>query len=217
MLVRRFLFPLVVALPVAMGAARAEAETVFQSVPNLSSPTKTFGFGSGGAATYYSVFTITADIMIDTISALFHSTGFPADITVSIHTYPAAKTVGTLVHSETFAKDSYTVVNPGGVRRVATFDVSDWLLTAGTYLISFYNPTRLNVLASSDGSTTKESFSVNSSGVNSGSPYSAAFAFEGEVVPVTPVPGPVAAAGLPGALALIGFAAWRRRRARVAS
>lgn len=215
MLLSRFLLPLIVALPVTVGAARAEAETVFQSVPNLSSPTKTFGFGSGGTWTFYSVFTITADIVIDKISALFNSTGLPADITVTIHTYPAAQTVGTVVHSETFAQDSYTVVNTGGTRRVATFDTSDWLLAAGTYLISFYNPTRLNVLASSDGSTAKQSFYINSSGLFSGSPYSAAFAFEGEVVPATPVPGPIAAAGLPGALALLGYAAWRRR-ARVA-
>lgn len=202
-------------LAVTISAAPAAAELLYQSVEDLNSAPDTNGWCSScsGEYTYYSLLEIYERSVISAIAAVV-TTGFnfPSAITVTIKEYVGAQPDSATIQEATFSPNEYSSFDTEYGTSIVVFSIPNWVLEAGFYTISFFNPDNLSIPSFNTG------FGSGFQLDNSGEAYAwydtAAFAVTG-TVQATAVPGPVAAAGLPGALALVGYAAWRRR-ARVA-
>lgn len=203
----------------------SHAVTVFQSVPTFDAPQDLLWCSPcGGRYATFDHFTLGNSYTISgiTFGSYLSPLYFPTDVTIRIFTLG-----GTQLFSETFTPPEMTstILMPGvnnvtNNTAVTTVSPSGLFLTAGSYLISFYNPDRYV------GAYYKSGANLGFQTESFGSPDPNAtviardftIGFSLDAAGASPVPGPVAGAGIPGLIAAFGgLLALPRRRTTLAA
>jgi len=186
------------------------ADTLFQSIPDLTVTPVTNAWCSSCSGTFqvFDTFSLGSNSTIGSISFDVQTNYFfPANVTVSIWTINLDGTPGSSLFSQTFAPlDFASIQNTVNNTSIVTVLPIGLSLTAGTYDISFFNPSNLGVPGYSGGSGL-----LYQQGIGFHDGQSAGFLLEGSP---SPVPGPAVGAGLPGLIAACGglLGWWRRKR-----
>ncbi len=187
---------------IAMPSTRAS--TLFQSVPDFSSPAAPDGACSACNGSYRAFDTFTLDssssIGSVTVSLYDASVDFPVNLSVSIWTISGGLP-GTQLFSQTFTPAEF-VSDVYPYYALVTVDPVGLSLLAGTYDISFYNPANLAVTEYVGGSGL-----LYQQGFGFLPGYSAGFILSGEVTPL-PATLPLFASGM----GVIGLFGWLKRR-----
>jgi len=164
----------------AMCVGQAQAGQVFQSIPDLSAAPLQNAWCSdcfGGGATVYDTFTLSSaatltGLQFDVQTDYF----FPTDVTVSIYAGNSLAPGATLF-SQLFPVGSFnSVTNTAFDTSIVDVSLPSVALAAGTYAISFYNPSNLGVpgYAGGAGLETQNGFELGNS---------AGFALDANAVP----------------------------------
>lgn len=182
-------------------AAPVYADVLFQSISDLTvAPQKSVCSSCSGNFQVYDNFSLAASATITEIDFAVYSPAFSQPpITVGIYGLTGGLP-GTLIVSETFS--GYPVSPTGHLTDIVDALPNDWSLAAGSYDITFYNPSQLTVAGYAE---TGRAFYQSGLGLSAG--YPTGFELIGSTI-AAPEPASVAVFGL----ALIGLAAARRPR-----
>jgi hypothetical protein len=206
------------ALETLFFAPQVQASSVlFQSVPSLTAdPTGDACSSCGGGEQVYDTFTLSSNASISAITFDALTIGLN-NAQVSIYTTNGALP-GSSLFSQTFTGAQFASVVPGGsvgggpaTTALVTVDPSGLSLSAGTYFISFFDPSFLGVALFSAGGS-GQAVQIGCGGICFEGGESLGFQIQGNtIVSATPLPAalPLFAGGL-GALGAI--TAWRRKR-----
>jgi hypothetical protein len=186
----------------------AEADTLYESVPDLTGPIYLGGTCSScdGVFRLFDTFSLGGGASIDAVTVAVYNDPFPVDINLSIWSISSSNLPSVELFSETFAPSQFSSTAAYSDRTLVTLDPTDLSLPSGTYYISFYNPDGLGLVTYYDGSGV-----VYQQGNAFIPGQYLGFVLSGQF---SSVPGPIAGAGLPGFVfasgGLLGW--WRRKR-----
>jgi hypothetical protein len=130
-----------------------EAETLYQSVPDLSGPIYPGGICSScnGVFRVFDTFVLASSATVDAVALSVYNVPFPVSINVSVwsigNNLPNAE-----LFSETFAPSDFSSTTAYSDRTIVTLDPTGLSLSSGTYYISFYNQDELGLVTYYSGS-----------------------------------------------------------------
>jgi hypothetical protein len=196
-------------------APAASASTLYQSIPDLTVPAYGYFVSNGVTHRVFDTFTLGSNSTVQSVTFAIEKNFSNAGVSIwSI----ASGFPGTQLFSQYFTRDQFAsaVGGPSDATEIVTVNLASLSLNAGTYDISFYNPTNLDPLW--------VALFVNAGGqavflpdpigqVPAG--RSAGFILNGTTA-VAATPLPAALPLLVSALGGLGFVGWRRRKAEAA-
>lgn len=136
-------------MAVSAYASQLKAAVVYQSLPDLTVQANTNGWCSscGGNYRVYDTFTLsTASTLSQLTFAVTTGYNFPSTVTVGFYNLASGNTPGSQIASYDFTTSSFvSTVNTAYSTTLVTVNLPSLLLSAGSYDISFYNPSNLAV------------------------------------------------------------------------
>ena len=199
-----------------VSSAPAHSDILFQSIPNLNaapdaSSSYSFCTSCNGNFQVYDTFNLSNASNINSVffSVSGGSSPWPTNVSVEVFTVNSGLP-GSMIFSETltpaqFSSNVSGPPDPSGDTHLVTANLAGLSLSAGTYDISFYNPSLLTVDRYSGGSG--QMVQLGCGGICGGSGGSLDFALYG----VSAVPEPSTWAMMILGFAGVGFMAYRRK------